>query len=170
MIRNMLTTFLTSAFALILFSACESSDQDVDPGINQNPAIEGGTDGNGVTLQVSYLSDSVPVDLGTIATSSYKGVNLVKLSDVWTVSQIAANRATLEFEFVSSDGFKPSNKGCADLSGEVLDKGYIDPMSQNLTWDESLGFEGCYSVKAAVQMNAHAPAGDSDAGANDAAE
>ena len=156
---------LASTFALLLLSACSSSDQTVDPGNNQNPATDGGADGSGVTIQVSYQSQSIPVDLGAITTSSYKGVNLVKLSDVWAGSQITADRTTLEFEFVATDGFKPSSKGCADLPGDVLDKGYIDPASRNLTWDESLGFKGCYSVKGATQMNAHAPTGGSDAAA-----
>jgi hypothetical protein len=150
---------------MFLFSGCSSSDQTVDPGNNQNPATDGGADGSGVTIQVSYQSQAVPVDLGAIATSTWKGVNLVKLSDVWTSSQIASDRATLEFEFVADDGFKPSNKGCADLPGDALDRGYIDPASRNLIWDESLGFKGCYSVKNAAQMNAHAPTGGSDAAA-----
>jgi hypothetical protein len=160
----------------------------VDPGSNANPAVDasaadastdaqgvdGSTavdaavDGNGVVVAVSYQGQAVNVDLGTVATSSYKGTNLVKLSDLWTSTNITADRSTLTFEFVAAaDGFKPSDKGCADLSGTVLDKGYIDPSSRNLTWDESLGFKGCYSVKGVGQINAHA-ATSADAGVADA--
>jgi hypothetical protein len=133
------------------------SDQNVDSGGSSNPATDGGGDGSGVTLEVSYRSQTVPVDLGTVVTTSYKGVNLVRLSDVWTSSEIATKRSELEFEFVGSDGFKPADKGCADLSGELLDQGYIDPATRNLTWEEALGLKGCYAVRDATQMNGHAP-------------
>ncbi len=161
--------FIGAALSLLLAAGCGASDQTVNSGANGNPSSDGGADGNGVTLQVAYESQSVPVDLGTLATSSYKGVNLVKLSDVWAASGISADRSALEFEFVGADGFKPSIKGCADLSGILLDQGYIDPTTRNLTWDETLGFSGCYSVKGAAKMNAHAPVDGADSGAVDAA-
>ncbi len=158
---------MAGALALLLI-AC-GDDQSVNPGNSQNPSTDSGADASGVVVQVSYQGQSMAIDLGTLATTSYKGVNLVKLSDVWTASQINADRTTLEFEFVAEYGFKPSKKGCADLSGAVLDKGYIDPASRNISWDESLGFEGCYSVRNTAQMNAHVPTGGNDAGATDAA-
>lgn len=142
----------TCTLGLLVLAACGDDDQTVDPGGQQNPALEVG---------VFHEGQSANVDLGTLSTTAYKGVSLVKLSDVWTASGFTADRTTLEFEFVASDGFKPSNKDCADLPGTVLDQGYIDPATRNLTWDEALGFQGCYSVKDTVQINAHEPtAGD----------
>jgi hypothetical protein len=158
-------SLLVAACSLLIASAC-GDDQTVEPGANQNPATDGGADATGVIVQVSYDGSSVPVDLGTLPTTSYKGVNLVKLSDVWAASQIGVDPATLEFEFVSSDGFKPSSKGCVDLPGTAIDKGYIDPSSRNVSWDEVLGLRGCYSVTDTAQMNGHAP---TDAGVTDAA-
>ena len=152
MVRNALLPY---SLALVLV-AC-SSNQTVDPGGGDGSA------GTTVALAVSYQGRSVAVDLGTVATSSYKGVDLVRLSDAWARSEIAADRTTLEFEFVGSDDFKPSSKGCVDLAGSVLDQGYIDPTSRNLTWDEALGFRGCYSVLGTVQMNAHDPMNDAAA-------
>lgn len=151
-------SLLVAAFSVLLASGC-GDDQTVEPGANQNPAT-------GVILQVSHEGSSVPVDLGTLPTTSYKGVNLVKLSDVWAASQIGVDPTTLEFELVSSDGFKPSSKGCVDLPGTAIDKGYIDPSSRNVSWDEVLGLRGCYSVTDTAQMNGHAP---TDAGVTDAA-
>lgn len=156
---------VSSSLLLLSLAACGSGDQSIDPGTGQNPSTDGGADGNGVVLEVSYEGQSVPLDLGAIATSDYKGVNLVKLSDVWAASRIAADRSELEFRFVGDDGFTPWSKGCADLPGDVLARGYIDPSSRNLTWDETLGFKGCYSVKSTAQMNAHAPTGEADAAA-----
>jgi hypothetical protein len=141
---------LASAAALLALQGC-SSDQTVDPGTQTVP--EGGA-----TFQVNYHTDSVDLDLGKLPTSDYKGVNLVKLADVWTASKIAADYTTLEFGFEASDGFKPSQKtGCNDLPGTMLDKGYIDPVSRKLTWDSTLGLAGCYSVKDAVKMTGHEP-------------
>lgn len=149
---------LASALALLLLAGC-GSDQTINPGGLPNPGTDSDSGANGVTVVVSYQGQSIPVDLGSIGTSPYKGVNLVRLSDVWTGSQIAEDRSALVFEFVGADGFKPSNKGCEDLEGSVLDRGYIDPTSRKLTWDESLGFKGCYSVNDVANVNAHTPAG-----------
>jgi hypothetical protein len=151
-------------FGLLVLSGCGDNDQTVNPGETNTAASGGGGDATGVVVGVSYDGQSVDVDLGTVATTSYKGVTLVKLSDVWRTSGIEKDRAALEFEFVASDGFTPSDKDCAGLSGTVLGMGYIDPVSRNLTWDESLGFQGCYSVRDAAQMNARLPTAGPDAG------
>ncbi len=154
---------LASGFVLVLSSGCSSAQT-----VNAGTASDGGSAGLGLALVVTYRDQSVPVDLGSVASSTYKGVTLLRLADVWDVSRISADRTILEFEFVASDGFKPSDKGCVDLSGSVLDQGYIDPTSRNLTWDEALGFRGCYSVKGTAEMNAHEPTGAEDAGTSDA--
>lgn len=165
-LQNALVT--VACLVLLQLAAC-GDDQSVDNGANQNPAVDGGSDATGQILTVSYQGQSYPINLASLATSTYKGVNLVRLSDVWVATGSAVDPTTLAFEFVSSDGFKPSAKGCADLPGSVLAQGYIDPTSRNLTWDEALGFKGCYSVKDAAQMNAHEPVADADAGVADAA-
>jgi len=141
---------LASTLCLLPLTAC-SDDQAVDPGSGS------GGGGGDATVLVTYEDQSVDVDLSGLETTSYKGVDLVKLSDVWTASGISVDRTTLEFELVASDGFKPSVNDCEDIPGDVLDQGYIDPSSRNLTWDESLGYGGCYSVRETVEMNAHAP-------------
>lgn len=160
--------FLYSLFAptllTFLFAAC-GSDQEVNSGNPTNPASDSGAP---VVIQVTHQTQSVPVNLKTLPTTSYKGTTVVKLSEVWSGSKLPGDRNTLEFEFVSSDGFKPSDKGCAPLSGSVLDKGYINPTSRNVMWDESLGYRGCYSVNDAAKMNATIPMARADAGASDA--
>ncbi len=156
------------AVALLSLGGC-GNDQTLDPGSTPQ--------GKGGTIQVAYQMQTVAVDPSKLSTVDYRGINLVKLSVVWAASAINADHNGLAFEFVSgTDGFKPSNKGCPDLAGTVLDKGYIDPSTRKLTWDESLGFKGCYSVNAVAQMNAHAPTGldaaagpDAGDGASDAA-
>jgi len=163
-LQNALVTI--ACLALLPLAGC-GDDQTVDPGTNQNPA-EAGSDAAGPVVIVSYQGQSYPISLASVATTAYKGVNLVRLSDVWAATKVSVDPSTLAFEFVSSDGFKPSKKGCADLSGTLLAQGYIDPASRNLTWDEALGFEGCYSVRDTAQMNAHEPVAGTDAGETDA--
>ncbi|HPA80627.1 MAG TPA: hypothetical protein PLS95_07415 [Thermoanaerobaculales bacterium] len=145
---------IAAALALIALAGCSRSGQNATP-----PGADAGAVGNGVTLSIAYQGQSIHVDLGSIATTSFNGEKLVKLSDVWTAAHIKAERSSLEFEFVGADGFTPAEKGCADLSGTMLEKGFIDPTSRNLAWDASFGSRRCYSVKNVAKMNAYAPSG-----------
>ena len=157
-------TPIAAALGLLLLSGCSRGGQKVGSG-----ASDGGSAGNGITLVVSYQGQSIPVDLGSVATTRYEGRNLVKLSDVWSASRINTERSNLQFEFVGDDGFKPSEKGCADPSGGALEKGYIDPSSRNLMWDGSFSSKGCYSVKNVAKMNAHTSTDGSNARPKDSA-
>ena len=168
-----LSTTIT-ALALLVFGC---GQQYVDPGKDDTSAkVDAGSDSGfdtladsgeetgsnttpyiGPSITVQYAGQAVEVDIGSIETSIYKGKELVRLSDVWDSSRIDADRQNLFFEFVGSDGFKPSDRGCDDVPGTALDRGYINPMSRKLTWEESLGFYGCYSVSVTVEMNAHLP-------------
>jgi hypothetical protein len=151
---------MRGASMLIVCAIQSCSDQAVNSGASP--------DGSSTTIQVTYLTQSVSVSLPALTTIEYKGVQVVRASDVWIASQIQADRNSLEFEFVADDGFKPSIKGaCPDLPGAILDKGYFDPTTRKLSWDTSLGLGGCYGVRGAAQMNAHAPV-NLDGGTTDA--
>jgi hypothetical protein len=120
---------------------------------------DSGVAASGVTIVVSYQNQSFPVDLGSIPTTTVNGEKLIKLSDVWSAAHIKADRSSLEYELIGADGFTPAVKGCADLSGVMLEKGFIDGTSRNLWWDASFGSRRCYSVKNLAKMNAHEPTG-----------
>jgi len=107
------------------------------------------------TLVVQFEEQSVDVDLRTIETSNYKGLNLVGLVRAWERAKFEADINTLVFEFVGSEGFRPSSKDCDNLPGTQLNGGYIDPISRKLVWDESLGLRGCYSVSDTTHMIGH---------------
>lgn len=145
---------IAAALALIALAGCGRSGRNATPA-----GADAGAVGNGVTLSIAYQGQAIPVDLGSIPTTSFNGENLVRLSDIWTASHIKAERSNLVFEFVGADGFTPAEKGCADLSGAMLEKGFIDPTSRNLAWDASFGSRRCYSVKNVAKMNAHALSG-----------
>jgi hypothetical protein len=97
----------------------------------------------GIAVTVTYgeeghqvaLADIAPVELG------------VRLSDVVKAAWPELDRTALVVDFIASDGFRPSSRSpCRDLMpvpGSLLDQGYLDPATANLTWDESLGFPGC---------------------------
>lgn len=146
-----------AAFAAgaLLFAGCGNSGQSVDPGTQTHTQAG--------KIDVGFESSSVSVNLGPIATTEYKGVALVLLSEVWTAANLSVDHTTLEFGFEADDGFTPESKGCADLPGADLDQGYIDPVSRSLTWDEALGLRGCYSVDAAKKMTGHVPVADAGA-------
>jgi hypothetical protein len=53
---------------------------------------------------------------------------------------------SMRFDFENENGFRPSQKGCDPLEGELLALGYLDPDGLALTWDATLGLRGCYWV------------------------
>ena len=145
------------AIGVLFVAGCGNAGQSISPG-TQTQAQAG-------ELNVVFDSSSARVDLGSVATTTYKGVALVRLSDVWTAADFSVDATTLEFEFEADDGFTPASARpeCVDLPGAHLVDGYIDSVSRNLTWDESLGLLGCYSVKGTNTMTGHAPVPDAGA-------
>jgi len=154
MLHHSVRAALLGASILVahVLASCSSDDQTIDPGTG-SPTQDSG----GATIQVTFEDQSADVGLDSLTITPYKGTDLVKLSDVWASAQISADANTLVFEFVSSDGFTPSSKDCDPLPGDLLDRGYIHPTSRTLTWDESLGLRGCYSVTDTQQMRAQSP-------------
>lgn len=150
-------SFARSVFAIgtLFIAGCGSNGQSVDPGtLTQTVPSK---------ITVVLDSSAVTIDLNSLATTQYKGAALVLLSNVWTAAAFSVDRTTLGFGFEADDGFTPASKGCADLPGVDLEKGYIDPASRNLTWDESLGLRGCYSVTGTNKMTGGTPAADAGA-------
>lgn len=135
--------------------AC-GSDQQVDPG---TPS------GEGQSVDVIFESKTVAVSLESLQTVDYKGADVVPLADVWNAAHGSVSPASLAFVFESDEGFKPSDKECADVPGTALDKGYLEKNTRNLVWDESLGFRGCYSVRGTKSITGVDPG---DAGMPDA--
>jgi hypothetical protein len=135
--------------------AC-GNDQEVDPGAPS---------GQAQSVDVTFGSKTVTVSLEPLQTVDYKGIGAVPLHDVWNAAHGSVSPSSLAFVFESDEGFKPSDKDCADVPGTVLDKGYLEKTTRNLIWDESLGFRGCYSVRGTKSITGVDPG---DAGLPDA--
>ena len=91
-----------------------------------------------------------------IETIAVEGVDVVRLSDVVETATLGVDLADLEFDFVASDGFRSGERStCVDtvpMPGETLDRGYIDPVTRNLSWDAALDMPGCVRVRDAAQL------------------
>ena len=145
--KKLLAALSFTSVLCSLLAGC-SEDQAVDPGTNT---------GDAKSVDVVHGADSVKVSLGTLSTLQYKEVDVVRLGDVWTAAFPSTDPNGLAFSFVSASGFRPSDKDCADMPGPLLGNGYIEPVSGNLVWDESLGLRGCYSVRETARMEGFLP-------------
>lgn len=104
----------------------------------------------GPQLALSYGSATATIDLGKLPTQTYKDEAVVPLSAIWEAGKLGKSASELVFDFEGDDGFRPTTKPkCPDpVAGADLDKGYLLPATRTLVWDDSLGFAGCYGVKA----------------------
>jgi len=65
--------------------------------------------------------------------------------------QILSMRFDFEGQVEGEDPYRPSQRGCEPLAGEILARGYLDPEENGLLiWDSDLGLRGCYSVRGTV--------------------
>ncbi|HCF58016.1 MAG TPA: hypothetical protein DFS52_08495 [Myxococcales bacterium] len=119
---------------------CLSCGQETDPG----------TPDAGKTVKVLWQGASTEVALDGLPTVEVAGTQAVRLTEVIAGVLGATPVAGLEADFTAADGFKPGSKSTCDgfipVPGDKLAQGYIDPVSRNLVWDESLQFPGCLRV------------------------
>lgn len=140
--------------ALLLVSAC-GTEQTID-----NPDAGATPDGGavGLLVKVTYNGASTDVDLSTLPTVDVTGVTYVRLSDVVSAAVTTATIDQLTAtNFLASDGFSPSSRpACAALlpidGNTLLTLGYIDPLTRNLHWDDTLGYPGCLSVTDLTEL------------------
>lgn len=146
---------LTLCLAVMALGAC---DQPVDEGKTDSGKADGATadrgrtEGvSGKTVQVKYQGKTRVVDLSKPTPVDFKGAKHARLSDVVQLAALGKTLDSLTADFMSSDGFKPGSKApCAKLipvPGNQLVKGYIDPATRNLKWEDSLKWPGCISVR-----------------------
>jgi hypothetical protein len=96
------------------------------------------------------------VPLAGLPTTGRAGEPKVRLADVWAAAKLASPASRLRFDFVGSDGFRPTSRPkCPErLDGSALEHGYIDAKTRSLSWDDSLGLAACYRVRDVVQIEA----------------
>jgi len=110
------------------------------------------------SVEVAYGADVVVVDLRTLDRAEIDGTEQVLLSDIVGAAELSTPLASLVFDFVAGDGFRPSSSGnCSEavpVPGPSLDQGYLSFEGVNLSWDASLGLPNCLSVDDVVRIEA----------------
>lgn len=112
----------------------------------------------GKTVLVLYGGASTPVDVSKPTQVPLDGTTYSRLSDVVLLALPGKALAALKVDdFEGSDGFKSSTKancvGLIPLAGDKLPKGYVQPTSLNMRWDDDLGFPSCMTVKGLAKIH-----------------
>lgn len=149
---------LTPLALACLLTTASSCDQQVS---------ENG-DGEAKTVEVVYNGTSYEVDLGLLETLTVEDDDVLRLSDVVNAAELGVALSDLEFDFQASDGFRSGERStCTEtipVAGETLARGYIHPITRNLSWDAELGMPGCVRVYDTAQLLASDRTVDSGSG------
>lgn len=110
-----------------------------------------------VSMTVSYesASEAEAVDLATLTGTEDGDLCLVPLMDVVDAVGLGFDPETSYYDFVGSDGFRPTQVECVTVDATTLELGRVDRVTGTLVWDESLGMRGCYSVTEVVEIAAY---------------
>jgi hypothetical protein len=120
------------AFLPIVSPAC--TEEEIDP---CDPT-------RAVTLTVTYSGDSTDLSLAQLTGTRDGDLCLVPLADVVNAAGLGIDLEATYYDFRATDGFQPTQVECSELSGSLLDQGWVDLGTGTLLWDEALGLRGCY--------------------------
>ncbi|MBN1336123.1 MAG: hypothetical protein JXB39_09195 [Deltaproteobacteria bacterium] len=133
---------------LAFLTACGDQDVQIDDTAGDDTATPG------YTVDVVADGQTVSVDLSTLGTVDFEGAPVVVLPDVLDASGLSVPWSERTYDFVASDGFRPSEHSCPPLDWSVAAQGCFYPSTGNLVWDSSLGLSGCYYVDDVVTVEA----------------
>jgi hypothetical protein len=154
---TMRVRFMPVLVSVLLGLSLAACDQETEPAQQDSGVPDDGGNVPGLTITVSYQGSDTDVDTSTLtATTSPGGTPAVLLSDVVLAALPGQDLATVNAGFVASDGFDPSTKAnCAallPLPGDMLDEGYFDLETGNLSWPDALQYPGCSYVKGLAKV------------------
>lgn len=108
------------------------------------------------TIKVTYNGASTDVALDQPTAVTMDGASYARLSEVVMLAVTNRPIEQLAANFLASDGFDPASRdNCATLlpiGGDLLRQGYIDPVTRNVKWDESLQYPGCLSLRDTAEI------------------
>jgi hypothetical protein len=133
-----------AVLTLVLAPACGGGDEP--PPCDPSRAV---------SMAVSYGNESEAVDLGTLQGTEDGDLCLVPLMDVVDAAGLGFDPEASYYDFMASDGFRPTQVDCVTVDATTLELGWVDRVTGTLVWDESLGLRGCYSVTKAVEIAAY---------------
>lgn len=144
--RNSNPIVLTIALMGFIFWGQGCLDQDVDEGGSPGPA--------GVT--VVFQGQNIVIELSDAEQTSIEDESYALLLSVVSLALPDEDVTELEYDFVASDGFSPLNgANCDDmipLSGEYLDKGFVNVKTRELFWAAEADFPTCMNVKGLAKI------------------
>lgn len=142
-------------WVVLLLAACSGQGATEDV---QDAGVVAANDGgrSGLDVVVTYNSASVTVSLATPVPVDLGGTPYVPLTEVLRLAVPQHAAAELAVGFLASDGFDPASRAtCAALlpiRDAALTLGYVDPVTRNLKWDDSLQYPGCMNVHDVAQI------------------
>jgi hypothetical protein len=106
----------------------------------------------GPTLAVALDGTSVDVRLAALRPEG--GPNTVRLLGIFEAAFPSADAASLHFDLVGSDGFRPTSRPrCTRLlTGAEAAKTRLDVVTHDVSFDGDLELPGCYRVRSVVRI------------------
>jgi hypothetical protein len=106
----------------------------------------------GPTVGVAFDGRTADVALASLSPDG----GPLTLGQVWKAAWPSEDSASLRFDLVGVDGFRPmSRPKCTRLlTGAEMAAARIDVGSHDVAFDDALGLAGCYRVKATVRLEA----------------
>ncbi|MBN2359140.1 MAG: hypothetical protein JXR83_06780 [Deltaproteobacteria bacterium] len=152
--RNRKTLALLAALALCV-GACDQTIEDTDAGAGTDGGADAGGgscihSGAGVTVQVNYGGNQLPVDFSCVADTEFSGAAHKKLSDVILAAVTDRTIDQLKIDDLLAPGYSPTMRSNCDgmlpVSGANSELGFVLPATRDLVWDGSLMYPGCMNV------------------------
>jgi hypothetical protein len=153
-------TAISGLFLVLALATVTGCDQSVD---------DGSTDAHGdaaksrvVTVEWNGTSRDVdPDELPPDVAPDPRGA---RLSRVVAAAFPDLDLADIASDFEASDGFRPGSSpncdGLVPVAGLTLERGFIEPATGNLSWDDELGYPGCLKVRDLAKILLQDVAGD----------
>jgi hypothetical protein len=85
-------------------------------------------------IDLSAGRASARVELPRLVAVRVRGVDVVRLDELWAASHLGVSAASLVFDFVADDGFRITAKEPAGIEGAELRTGYVCVASRDLVW------------------------------------
>jgi hypothetical protein len=108
----------------------------------------------GASVKVALDGKSADVTLASLQADG--GPRTVSFVELWKSAWPSEDPAPLRFDFVGSDGFRPTSKPkCARLlTGRELAAARLDVATHDLLLEDAAKLPGCYRVRAVVAIEA----------------
>lgn len=108
----------------------------------------------GTIFTVRLGDAAVEVDLRFQQTADVGGEPLVNLQGPVKASGVTDAPQDIRYDIEGADGFRPTvDRQAVPLTWEQLAQVYINPVSRNISFDETLGLESYWNIQDAVKIH-----------------